>query len=204
MESIQDRSDIHVPLPNLGAIIMRSKHTVPTLVFTKNYGGFLLYSLFNFIEKLSSVSDTQQKSQYLYSILFNENVKNFVFIISQKLNHRIKTNWFLKVEIHLLLNLMKASIKNKFMDDKKLVILQSAYRLLSCFSQEMFHSILYLFDKIIFNIEYYERNDLNIDDEMLQKWKNIYSDTILSSLNPSKVRNLCYLYTFCFVKFESF
>lgn len=163
---------------------MRNRQSAPTLIFSKNYPAFLLHSLLNFSNKLSSLLDTTAKQQQLYSLLYNEHIKTFIENILYCIKHKQQTNWFVKIEIMLLLSIVTAAKFNQNLINKN-TVLGVTLQLLTSLSQEMTVSIISLLDDVIFNIDYYD--DTSVSKEQLNEWRNIYVDTIISSLKMNKV-----------------
>lgn len=157
---------------------------MPTLIFSKNYPAFLLYSLFNFCNKLSSVLDTNAKQHQLYSFIFNEQIKTFIHNFLHQSSHKQHTNWFVKIEIMLLLSIINASKSNQNLVNTQ-TILGLTLQLLTYLSQEMTISVISLLDDVVFNVDYYE--NAHVSKDQLHEWRNIYVDTIISSLKMNKV-----------------
>lgn len=183
----KDRSNIYNPLPNLGSIIVRSKHSSPTLIFSKNYPAFLLHSLLNFCFKLSSVLDTKAMQQNFYSLIFNEDMKSFINnVIAHSASYRQQINWFGKIEIMLLHVIIAINAENSHQNliISKSTVLKLTLQLLTFLTQEMTISIISLLDDVVFNVDYYEDRT----QSQLNQWRKIYVDAIVSSLKINKVQ----------------
>ncbi|XP_063709382.1 RNA polymerase II-associated protein 1 [Culicoides brevitarsis] len=172
LQNHRDRSNILPSLPNLGSIVVRSRNSVPSLIFSKNYPTFLLHSILNFQRKLSGVSDTSAKQQQLLSLIFNEQIKSF---IGKFLQMRAPTthslNWFVKIEILLVSGVVSAARANANLISAK-IVLRMTLQLLTCLSQEMAMSILELMDDVVFCPEYYENKvDLCGKSLTVFEWK---------------------------------
>lgn len=170
----------------MGSIVIRNKQSAPTLIFSKNYPAFFLHSLLNFCNKLSSVLDTNATQKQLYSLLFNEHIKTFIDNTLLRVKHKQHINWFVKIEIMVLLAVVNATKFNQNLISDK-TILDLTLQLLSCLSQEMTVALISLLDDVIFNFAYYG-HQTTVSKAQLNTWKNIYVDTIISSLKMNKVR----------------
>lgn len=128
--------------------------------------------------------DTNAKQQQLYSCIFNEQIKTFIDNFVHRTPHKKHTNWFVKIEIMLFLSIVNATKSNQNLI-KHQTMLGLTLKLLTCLSQEMTVSIISLLDDVIFNLNYY--TDALVSNEQLNEWRNIYVDTIISSLKMNKV-----------------
>lgn len=182
-------------LPNLGAILQRSDHKLPTLVFSSNYPAHLIYSVVNFVEKLSKWSSESEKVvgqvTLCSHLIFNKSLQQYLEHVCHRLNNHIQTNWFIKVEVLLLLNLIKSTQWNLNLIPTP-TVLQLSFHLLNSISHELIMEIVFVFDKVAFNQRYFSQTILADDDTdklncRLQRWKVLYSEAVLSSLTTSQV-----------------
>lgn len=204
----RDRSGTYPALPNLGAVTLRSNNQLPSLIFTSSYPAYLLYSLLVFIEKLTKWSDQGGKAAKLLSrtsqLFFNESLLRYVTNINSVSlvinNSKCHINWFIKVEILLLLNIIKSMRWNQSVLEPS-VVLKVGFHLLSCLSQELIMEIVFVFDEVVFNQSYFAKiktinnekdggsdgDGLTSDKEKFQQWKSFYCNAVLSSLTADQV-----------------
>lgn len=206
MHRHRDRSQVYPALPNLGAVMQRLNYQLPTLIFSSHYPIHLLYSLYNFIEKLSKWCDQGEKATLIFSrslrLFFNESLLKYIASISLGFNNNGKcqpVNWFIKVEILFLLNIIKSMRWNQNIIEPSM-ILQIGFHLLSCLSQELIMEIVFVFDEVAFNKKFFTKTIVTDHitmlvgdegeeklEEQLQQWKTFYCNAVLSTLKLNQV-----------------
>lgn len=212
----QDRSDIHPALPNLGAVALRSHRHLPILIFSANYPAHLLYSLTSFICKLGKWSHEGERSTTTqlarsWQLFYHRHLVEYLEAIGGKSNkstsHNIdddscRANWFIKVEILLLLNIIKSMRWNQTVIEPTTIV-QVGFYLLSRMSQELFMEIVFVFNEVAFNPKYFvgtpaidhtaaESDGGHVTKEeqfekKMQQWKSFYTNAVLSSLTANQV-----------------
>ena len=168
LADLKKRSNTHEALPQLDSINM--SHQSPTFILNTNYSIYLMNSLVKLIHQLN-----QGKQIFLNG--FNclsknmDALKNYFENLSQRLNDTLKKNWFLRNEIHFVLNCFKCSLVQTHFD--KRVAQAVAFNLVCYLTADRIADAMYIFDNVIFNIEEYE-NKLKCSKVSLLQWREVY------------------------------
>jgi hypothetical protein len=187
MKTYSDRSAVHQPLPNMGAVVVLNIKSSPSLIFVKQYPTILLQSLLNFIAQLNN-NNAANVARYneLLPLFFNRHVLAYVTAIGMDgINANVKNNWFAKLELKFLLSLIRWEPTIRHIAPT--TILKVSFKLLNCLCQDMINDIIFVFDNIVFSTNYYQHLDENGVEEF-KKYRNIYAGYFLAPLIKSQVR----------------
>lgn len=182
-----DRCNVLRQLINLGSIMRRYKKSPPTLVVTQNYSIYLMKSLLFFINSLDNMNSIKNQDYYrkLCEVFFTEQIEKYLEGFSIQFNQNLSTNWFLKIEINFIFELINSrSLQfNPF-------LLKVAFNLLNCFTHENLDKILFIFENFVFNEKFYYSS--NITKEEYGKWKYIYNGVVMSKLTENEIKSQNY------------
>ncbi|XP_058822608.1 uncharacterized protein LOC131684081 isoform X1 [Topomyia yanbarensis] len=199
LEAVEDRSAKNPPLPNLGGILTNENSpSAPTLVLTKSYPVFLLYAMLDFLRlhvdhsgcPLELFTHNSHHFRYLSKLADTVTVQNgnkSKSIVTGNCG-KLATNWFLKTELNYLLEVLTVLAGNRHADSKRIhekdiemasigsdemrLPLAVAFKVLLHFSEEFYPAVLKLFDRIIFERNFYPNGQIPAED--LQRWKFNY------------------------------
>lgn len=178
-----DRCNIYKPLINLGSIVRRHKKSPPTLVLSQNYSIYLMESLIAVTDAFDNMNHVKNYDYHhkLCDVFFTEEIEKYLEGFSMQFNRGLSANWFLKMEINFVYNLLNARALqfNPW-------LLKVAFNLLNCLTQENLPKIFHIFSNFIFNDRYYFSNDVSADE--YNRWKYIYNGVVMSKLKENSVR----------------
>jgi hypothetical protein len=186
-KSYSDRSAIHKPLPNMGAVVVHNVKSSPSLIFVKEYPTVLLASLLNYIVQLDNNNAANvQRHNELVPLFFNPSLIAYVSSLANgSLNANVKTNWFVKLELKFLMGVMRWAPTIQHIDPT--VLLKLAFKLLDSVGQDMINDLIFLFDHVVFNASYYKL--LEVDADTFGKFRNIYAGYFVAPLIKAQVSN---------------
>lgn len=176
--ALDDRCNVYKPLINLGSIVRRHKKSAPTLVLSQDYSVYFMDSLLLFIDAFDNMNSARNYDFHhkLCEIFYSEDIEKYLEGFSAQFNKNLSTNWFLKIEINFIFNLLKSrSLQfNPW-------LLKVAFNLLNCLTQENLDKISHIFNNFIFNDRHYFAND--VSEKEFERWKYIYSGLVMSKLD---------------------
>ncbi|XP_067646737.1 RNA polymerase II-associated protein 1 [Eurosta solidaginis] len=169
-----DRRCLHLPLPNVGAVLSHANG--PQLIVPQTYTVYLLTTLWTHFE-LQNKENQHEVLKRLTEALMRPQVMDsliqYLTLASNSLNAYLCGNFFSKIEVKFIFKLINCdSLLSRYNSSQ---ILQLVYNYLSCLSAEHILEIEQLFDKIIFNAKY-----LNIPQATLNKWKEVFVSLVQS------------------------
>lgn len=180
-----DRCNIYKPLINLGSIVRRHKKSAPTLVLSQDYSIYLMESLLVFIDSFDNMNNAKNYDYHhkLCDVFYSEDIEKYLEGFSIQFNRSLTTNWFLKMEINFIYNLLNSrSLQfNPW-------LLKVAFNLLNCLTQENLAKIFRIFKDFIFNERYYFANDVTAEE--FERWKFIYNGVVMSKLKVDISKNI--------------
>ncbi|XP_073843572.1 RNA polymerase II-associated protein 1 [Musca autumnalis] len=156
-----DRRNVHNPLPNVGSVIMNSYG--PQLVITQTYPIYVITAIWRIMELMLERGEKQ-----LFHVLFDPKILDpmveLLRGLSKKCNTYLATNFFAKMEIKLLFQLLCFEGFNEYF--KPAEMLQIVYNYLCCLTAEHIPEVEELFERVIFNAKY-----ISVEVETLNKWR---------------------------------
>lgn len=180
----------------MGGVLLKAAGQ-PKLCFTSDYPVYLMVAIAGFLECLLQINPNSIKVRQFIEKFYNPWAVVCIKQMDQNNvggRQSLATNWFSKIEVLLLLNIVK--INNNIVDWKlmdKPVVLRLSYQLLTHLSQDLVVELLYLFDEIVFNAHYFssllhndEDNEQRCLINNLPRYRNLYMDTILAALDANK------------------
>lgn len=178
----KDRRNVHKPLINLGSVILRGAKTSPTLIMSQDYSAYMIQSLLTFNNSFNNRINVKNMEYYekLSTNFFGgggieKYLKEFC-----SLNKRLtlSTNWFAKIEIELIFNLLKTKS-----DENSVHLFKVAFNLLQFFNLKQYPLALDILDKFLFSARFYG-DAVGKDD--LEHWKFVYSGVVMSKIKDRK------------------
>lgn len=178
----EDRCNIYKPLINLGSIVRRHKKSAPGLILSQDYSIYLMKSLLIFINAFDNMNSARNYDFHhkLCDVFFTENIERYFEGFSLQFNQSLATNWFLKTEINFVYNLL-ISRSMQFNSN----ILQVAFNILNCLTQDNLVKIFNIFKSFVFNDRYYFCNGIKADEFV--RFEYIYNGVVMSKLKIETV-----------------
>ena len=156
------------------------------MIISRDYSVHLFQSLLTFIQSLSCAKHF--KNEHYHSLLiesfYNQGLLVYLQAFAQEFNQNIATNWFMKLEVDFIFNVIFAQMNGKL--DQW--ILRIAFNLLNCLCQDQVKQIFVVFDKIVFNEKYYEMQMDENDNYDFVRWKRDFNGVVVSQLKIAGVR----------------
>lgn len=156
------------------------------MIISRDYSIHFSNSLLTFIQSLSSAKHIRNEHYHrlLSELFYNQDLKIYLEAFAQEFNQNIATNWFMKLEIDFIFNVIFAQ-KTLKIDQS---ILKIAFNLLGCLCQDQVKQIFEIFDKIIFNEKYYGLRMDDLENYDFVKWKRDFNGVVVSQLKVVGVR----------------
>lgn len=176
------RTNQHEALPHLNSVVIGASTQSPCLIITQNNPICLMTSILNLLQSLLVGQHRNLYSKLITLYWTQELAKYLEQLANEITNDHLRRNWFVRLETHFILSLLKCSELREHVMHKK-TLQQNAYKMSTYLTENQVEDVVFLFESVLFKMELYDKSDI-FTDSLMNVTKQIYQHICFDDIDP--------------------